>query len=107
MDVSNLIQKMHINGIDLHVENENIRVNSASPLNDDQRQYLKQHKIEILQYMVHMEAANQSKRYAYRFILKNDAGGGTYITDCQPDEAEQELIDKFIGREIESLNLLN
>lgn len=107
MNVSNMIQKIHINGFDLHVENDNLRVNSASPLNDEQRQYFKQHKIEILQYLARLEAANQFKRYAYRFTLKNNAGGGTYITDCPPNEAEQELIDMFIGREIQSMDLLN
>ena len=48
-----------------------------------------------------------------RWIARNsaarilNAGGGTYITGCPPNEAEQELIDMFIGREIESMDLLN
>ena len=108
MNVSNLIQKIHINGIDLCVEDDSLCVNSTSPLNDEQRRYLRQHKTEILQYLVHLDAVNQSKkRYVYRFTLINNQGGGTYMTDCPPNEAKQELIDMFIGREVESMELLN
>lgn len=107
MDVSILIQKMHMNGVDVHAENENIRVNSRYPLSDEQRQYFRQHKTDILKYLVQLEAANQSKRYAYRFVLKNNAGSGTYITDCPPAQAKQELLAHFVGREAESIDLLN
>ena len=107
MDVSSLIKTMHINGIDLHAENDSLRVNSVLPLGDDQRQYLKQHKTDILQYLTHLEAANQSRRYTYRFTLKHNQGGGTYITDCPPAQAKQELLTMFVGREVETISLLN
>ena len=108
MNVHTLLEKMRSKDIAIHASNDYLRVNSINPLSNEQLKYLKRHKIEILEYFAHIEASNQlRKRYAYRFTLKDNKGGGTCITDSPPNEAEQELIDMFIGREIESLNLLN
>ena len=101
-------EKMRNKGIAIRETNGYLRANSISPLTDDQLKYLKQHKIEILKHLADMSAANQSrKRYAYRFTLMDNKGGGTYITDCPPAQAEKELLAKFIGREVESIDLLN
>ena len=108
MNVQKLISKMQIRGIDLCMDEGILRAYSNEPLNDSQRQYLKHHKIEILKHLADMSAANQSrKRYSYRFTLMDNKGAGTFITDSPPAKAKQELIDKFIGRELETLDLLN
>ena len=108
MNVQNLLEKMRSKGIAIQASNGYLRANSIRPLTDDQLKYLKQHKTEILKHLADMSAANQSrKRYAYRFTLLDDQGGGTYHTDAQPAKAKQELIDKFVGRELEALDLLN
>ena len=107
MNVQKLIEIMQTSGIELCLDNDQLRANSRQPLNDEQRQYLKQHKTEILSYLANQEAANQSKRYAYRFTLKDNRGGGTYITDCPPDQAKQELLAQFVGREVATIDLLN
>lgn len=106
MNVSMLIEKLEDKGIGVTVEGCNLRIRSASPLSDAQQLYLKRHKLEIIRYL---EASNQERfhRYTYRFTLKDNQGGGTYVTDCSPDKAEQELLDKFLGREIESMELVN
>lgn len=99
---------MRSKGIAIHASNGYLRANSIDPLSNEQLKYLKRHKIEILEYFSHIEAANQSrKRYAYRFTLMDNQGGGTYLTDSPPVEAKKELVNQFIGREIESLDLLN
>ena len=99
---------MRSKGIAIHASNGFLRANSINPLSNEQLKYLKRHKIEILEYLAHLEASNQlRKRYAYRFTLMDNKDGGTYLTNSPPDEAKRELIDKFIGREIESLDLLN
>ena len=106
-DAGVLILKMEKAGFSLSAQGSNLRVEGGT-LTDDQLKYLKHHKTEILQHLADMGAANQSiKRYAYRFTLKNNKGGGTYITDCPPAQAKQELLDQFAGREIESIDLLN
>ena len=46
-------------------------------------------------------------RHSYRFTLKNNQGGGICIADCPPKEIEKELLNQFLGREIESIALLN
>ena len=108
MNVNNLLEKMRNKGIAIHASNGYLRANSINPLSNEQLKYLKRHKIEILKHLAGMNAGNQSiKRYAYRFTLLDDQGGGTYHTDAQPAKAKQELIDKFVGRELEALDLLN
>ena len=108
MNVNNLLEKMRNKGIAIHASNGYLRANSINPLSNEQLKYLKRHKIEILKHLAGMNAGNQSiKRYAYRFTLMDNKGGGTYITDSPPAEAKQELINQFIGRELESLDLLN
>ena len=105
-DIDILILKMEKTGFSLSAHEGHLRVEGGK-LSDNQRQYLQQHKTEILTYLANKEAANHLKRYTYRFSLKNNAGAGTYITDCPPDQAQQEILDKFIGREIESMDLVN
>ena len=107
MNVVQVIEQLADAGLRVRADDGLLKVRHPKPLTDIQLQYLKLHKTEILEYLLHLEAANQSKRYTYRFTLKNNAGGGTYITDCPLDEAENELIDMFIGRELESIVLLN
>ena len=107
MNVYNLLEKMRSNGIAIHSSNGYLHASSINPLSNEQLKYLKHHKIEILKHLADMSAANNlRKRYAYRFTL-TDNKGGTYITDSPPAKAKQELIDKFIGRELETLDLLN
>ena len=99
---------MRSKGIAIHASNGYLRANSINPLSNEQLRYLKRHKIEILEYFSHLDASNQSiKRYTYRFVLMDNQGGGTYLTDSPPAEAENELIDMFIDRELESIILLN
>lgn len=106
MNPSSLIKKLSANGIHVRVDGEDLEVRHKNPLSKNQLQYLKQHKTEIIDYLL---PSNQSRynRYAYRFTLKNNKGGGTYITDSPPSDARNELIDRFLNREIESFNLLN
>jgi hypothetical protein len=42
-----------------------------------------------------------AKKYAYRYKLKNGAGGGTWITSVAPDQVRKELLKRFIGREMQ------
>ena len=101
MDVSNLIEKMHISGIDLHVESDNLRVNSASRLNDEQRLYLKQHKTEILRYLLHLEPANQSN-YTLWFYQIDNQGGYTRMGLMTADHCHPAVpMDKVIANELE------
>ena len=109
MNTAQLLEILNNNNINVQVDGYYLEVtyNKQKPLTENQLKDLKQHKLQIIQFL---QAANHSpytKRYAYRFVLKNNKGGGTYITDCPPDEAEQELIDKFIGRGVASMDLLN
>ena len=108
MNAHNLLEKMRSKCIAIHASNGYLRVNSINPLSNEQLKYLRRHKIEILGYLAYRDASNQSrKQYSYRFTLMDNKGGGTYITDCPPDEAKNELLDMFIGRELESIVLLN
>ena len=59
MNVSKLLYKMRTKGIELCMDNGSLRADSTSPLNDVQRQCLKQHKTKILEYLVQLEASNQ------------------------------------------------
>ena len=108
MNFPKLMAKMRISGIDLFEVDGRLRAESYKPLDNDQQQYLKQHKTEILKHLADMAAANQSrKRYAYRFTLMDDKGAGVFITDSPLAEAKKELVNQFIGRALESLDLLN
>ena len=108
MNVHNLLEKMRSKGIAIQASNGYLHASSINPLSNEQLKYLKHHKIEILKHLADMSAANQSrKRYSYRFTLMDNKGAGTFITDSPPAKAKQELIDKFIGRELETLDLLN
>jgi len=67
---------------------------------------IRNHKLEIIDYL---NSANEEipKKYAYHFELKNNAGGGTWVTDKTPEEARKDLADFYIGREIEEFELIN
>ena len=108
MNTAQLLEKLHNSNVNVQVDGCYLEVtyNKHKPLTETQLKYLKQHKQEIIQYL---QPTNQPRyfRYTYRFTLKNNKGGGTYITNCPPDEVEKELLDRFIGRDIESLNLIN
>ena len=109
MNTAKLLEKLKNHDINVQVDGcyLDVTYNKQKPLTEDQLKYLKQYKQQIIQYI---QAANQTryaKRYAYRFVLKNNKGGGTFITDCPPYEVEKELLNQFSDREIESVVLLN
>ena len=62
MNVSKLLEKMRSKGIVIRANNGYLCANSTNLLTEKQLKYLKQHKIEILEYLAHLEAANQSKK---------------------------------------------
>lgn len=107
MNPAKLIEKLSTDGIHIRVDGTYLEVHHKNYISPETVQYLKQYKKEIIE---HLQPVNQPRyhvQYTYRFILKNNNGGGTYITDCPPAEAKRELLNIFVGREIESMNLLN
>ena len=107
MNPAKLIEELSSDGIYIRVDGAYLEVRHKKPVSVEIVQYLKQHKQEIIQYLQPSNQSRYNQRYAYRFTLKNNKGGGTYITERPPDEAENELLNMFIDRELESVVLLN
>jgi len=109
MNTEKLLKELNNTNINVQVDGCYLEViyNKQKPLTENQLKYLRRYKHQIIQYLQAANQAQYEKRYSYRFSLKNNKGGGTYITDCPPVKAKQELIDMFIDREVESMDLLN
>lgn len=107
MNTAQVLKTLQDAGITTQVSGFNLKIRHQKPLTDEMLQYLKKHKQEIIQYLQPSNLPRYYNRYTYRFTLKNNAGGGTYITDCPLDKAENELLNMFTGRELESIVLLN
>lgn len=107
MNTAQVLKTLQDAGITTQVAGFNLKIRHQTPLTNELLKYLRQHKQEIIEYLTSSNQSRYHGRYIYKFILKNNQGGGTYITDSPPNNAEQELIDRFIGREIESMDLLN
>lgn len=107
MNPVKLIERLSTDGIHIRVDGAYLEVRHKKPVSAEIVQCLRQHKQTIIK---HLQSSNQPRyqsRYVYRFALKNNQGGGTYWTDCPPHEAEKELLNQFVGRKIESIDLLN
>lgn len=67
---------------------------------------IRSHKSEIIDFL---NAANDAtpKRYAYRYEFKNNEGAGTWITNYPPQQAEQEVVQRFSHYELEVFTLIN
>lgn len=91
--------------IDIHGDKLKIRV-SENVMTPGIIADIRSHKSEIIDYL---KSANEEtpNKYAYHFELKNNAGGGTWVSDKPPSEARKNLADFYIDREINVFELIN
>jgi hypothetical protein len=128
MSIQDTLQKIQAAGFSLALDGNDIVVNPPGMLNDQQRQYLKEHKGEILaelqdRVIVHVpeytlatgkrvsfdldvpKANLPALRHSLRFELNDDQGGGAIIgkPGASVDEVRDVLLMKYAGR-LESIN---
>jgi|GEM_PF-5081344 len=100
-----LVDYLQEKGIEVSTDGHKLTIKSEAGLTDVQRDFLKQHKHEIIQ---ELQASNDARkfRFSYQFELSN-GDKGTLISESYPDKARQELEIRFIGREVVRMELLN
>ena len=88
MNVQKVLVKIRNSGLELYLDKGLLRADSKHPVNDKQRQYLKQHKTEIIRYLEleSLQPMNQNEEKAIRSWL-------THI-----EETNSELIDEVMTK---------
>ena len=123
MTIQDTLQKIQAAGFSLTLDGNDIVVNPPGKLNDQQRQFLKEHKGEILaelqdRVVVHIpeytlatgkrvsfdldvpKANLPALRHSLRFELKDGQGGGSILgkPGASVDEVRAVLLMKYEGR---------
>jgi hypothetical protein len=120
MTIQDTLQKIQAAGFSLTLDGNDIVVNPPGRLNDQQRQFLKEHKGEILECLraervvVHVPefALSTGKRVSFdldvpkanlpalrqslRFQLKDNQGGGSILG--APGQSDGELRDRLVQK---------
>lgn len=85
-EISDLITRMNNQGVNVCIENGNLRVNSDTQLNNEQRRYLKKYKQKIIEYLIEDRFEAGEERAA---IMEYDG-------HLPRAEAEKHAIEKHI-----------
>ena len=110
MSVQDLLFKLERSGVILNINGEKLAVKTSEQLTSEQREFIKQHKKELmagLKDRLEWSPEILYPSYSYRFVLKNGAGAGTFRTEVPPENIIEHLEDRFIGREVELVVLIN
>lgn len=109
MNIRSVITKLVNDGYDLSIKGDKLRIESDRPLDNYQRQYLKQHKQKILQYIANDRVTeNQSINLRSKAVyFKTTDGAGTYLSDFEStEEAKEELKCRFGDKLIQVGNII-
>jgi len=101
-----LAKTLEEHGLKLKVNGENLEVLASNPLTNEQREFIKKNKAQLIAELKASSNDEISKRYAYRFVFKN-GDSGTWLTNVFPADAVGELMKRFPNDELEYLGLLN
>jgi len=100
-----LVDYLQEKGIEISTDGIKLLIKSEGKLSDVQRDFLTQHKFEIIK---ELQASNDPRkfRFSYRFKFTN-GDAGTFISESPPVLARQKIQERLIGRQLEEFELLN
>jgi hypothetical protein len=103
-----LLQKLESLGVAIKLNGQNLQVKVGGGLSDVQREFLNLNKSELISQLRVRKPSNEEKQRCLVYFLKFTNGDSmNYRTHLMPKQAKLRLLEQFIGREIEVLELLN
>lgn len=99
-----LVEYLKDKGFELSIDGDALLVKSRSHLTNEQSNYLKLHKNEIIS---ELKACNDDRkfRFSYRYEMEN-GDRGTLTTESPPEKARREIQAKFFMKLV-SFDLVN